>query len=315
MKHRRIGATDLSVSELGLGCNGFGSWVDAAETDRIVGTALDHGITFFDTADCYGMTWSETYLARALGPNLNSVVIATKFGKALPEAGLEGGASHGAIERAVEGSLQRLRRDRIDLLQLHFPDYHTPWAETFTALDRLVRDGKVRAIGCCNLMEKELLDAMEVCDAIGKARFASLQFEWSAVMREAEQALVPTARGLGLGLLPYFPLSQGLLTGKYRPETPIPEGSRLARWGVAGQDALKSPRMALAMRLAAFAEMRGRTLTELALGWLLAQVGVASIPAGVSRADQVIANADAISWQPSTDELGAIDQICAEGVL
>lgn len=309
MQLRPLGHTNLDVSALGLGCNGFGAWVEPAEVDQIVGAALDGGVNFFDTADSYGMTRSECYLAQALGARLNDVVIGTKFGECLLDVGLEGGASKGWITQAVEGSLKRLGRDWIDLLQLHFPDTHTPWAETLETLDRLIEQGKVRAIGCCNLTAGDVHHATQAADVLGLTRFCSIQFEWSVVKRDAERELVPASRDAAMEILPYFPLSQGLLTGKYRPSLPLPAGSRLERWGLAGTHALRGPRMAMAMKLEEFAKERGRTLLELALGWLLAQDGIASVPVGASDAAQVTANIDSISWKPSAEELAAIDRI------
>jgi aryl-alcohol dehydrogenase-like predicted oxidoreductase len=304
-----LGNTGLSVSALGLGCNGLGAWIDPDEGHRIIRAALDAGITFFDTADSYGLTQSEVQLGQALGRQVNDVVIATKIGQAVPEAGLIGGASKAWIEEATEGSLRRLGRDRIDLLQLHFPDPATPWEETLTALDRLRHDGKVRAVGVCNLTPDELRDAVAVGRNIGTDGLASIQFEWSAVSRDAEAALVPAARVCGLGLLPYFPLCQGILTGKYCPSAPLPEQSRLARWGDMGRAALGSPKMSAALRLADYAKGQGISLIELALGWLLAQDGIASIPVGASTAAQVRENARAVGWKPTPADIAAIDEI------
>jgi aryl-alcohol dehydrogenase-like predicted oxidoreductase len=301
MERRRIGS--LSVSLVGLGCNNFGRRLDAARTADVVHAAIDAGIDFFDTADVYGETSSEEYLGRALAGRRDRVVVATKFGIRLDDA-RPGGAKPAYVRRAVEDSLRRLGTDRIDLYQLHKPDPDTPIGETLATLDQLVREGKVREIGCSNFGAEQLREA-ERATKPGAARFVSVQNEYSLLRRDVEREVLPACEKASVAFLPYFPLASGLLTGKYRTGRALPEGTRIA----SGSPWLTDRNLAVVDALAAFAAERGRTLLELAFSWLAAHRPVASIIAGATSPEQVRANAAAVDWALSRDDLAAVDAI------
>ena len=305
MNKRSIGS--LGVSVVGLGCNNFGKKLDAAGTARVVHAALDAGITFFDTADSYGDTQSEVFLGRALAGRRDQVVLATKFGSKLDEQ--RHGASPAYIRRAVEDSLKRLKTDCIDLYQLHWPDPDVPIADTLEALDGLVKAGKVREIGCSNFSPEQLREADGAAKP-GAAKFASLQNEYSLLHREPEAEILPLCRALGMAFIPYFPLSSGLLTGKYRKGEPPPSGSRIAEGRHA--DLFNEHNLDIVEALIAFSEARGRSILELAFSWLLRKSAVASVIAGATKPEQVKANAAAGDWELSDAELSQIDQILAE---
>ncbi|MFF7498496.1 aldo/keto reductase [Streptomyces lavendulae] len=303
MRYLPLGSSGLKVSAVGLGCNNFGGRLDAQATRSVVDAALDAGITLLDTADIYGGAGgSETHLGQALKGRRDQVVLATKFGYDGvdmgygPAAGSRGG--RGYIRRAVEESLRRLDTDHIDLYQLHSPDPATPVAETLAALTELVTEGKIRYIGHSNLSGWQLAEAAHVARETGAVPFVSAQNEWSLLQRSAERELVPAAVHYGLGVLPYFPLANGLLTGKIRRGAPVPAGSRLE-----GRDSyITEERLDTVEALVAIAEKYGRTVLELAIGWLSAQPGCASLIAGATSADQVRANA-AVADRPLEDEL------------
>ncbi len=304
METRKIGS--LAVSVVGLGCNNFGRRLDAAATAAVVGAALDAGVTFFDTADMYGGTKSEEYLGRALAGKRDRVVIATKFGWAIDET--RKGASAAYVKRAVEDSLRRLGTERIDLYQLHRPDPETPIAETLGALADLVRQGQVREIGCSNFSVAQLEEARAA--AGDGPRFVSVQNEYSLLRREAEAEVLPACERLGLAFLPYFPLANGLLTGKYRLGRPMPAGTRLSE---PGRAAVEERQLAAVERLLAFAEERGHTLLELAFAYLLARRPVASVIAGATKPEQVRANAAAAAgWRLAAEELVSLKRLLAE---
>ena len=309
MRYRTLGQSGLVVSVVGLGCNNFGGRVDRVVTREVVDAAIDMGVTLFDTADMYSLGASEEFLGEVLGGRRDQVVLATKFGHRRadmgygPAAGAKGGRAY--IRRAVEGSLRRLRTDYIDLYQLHVPDPATPIAETLTALDELVREGKVRYIGCSNFAGWQIAEAAHVAERIGVAPFISAQNHWSLLERAAEAEVVPAARHYGLGVLPYFPLASGLLTGKVRRGRPIPEGTRLA----ARADPIAEEKLDRVEALIAWAERRGRSLLEVAIGAQAAQPGCASVIAGATSATQVKANGEAAQWIPADDELAEIDEI------
>ena len=303
MEARRIGS--LEVSAVGLGCNNFGWRLDAEQTAAVVHAALDAGITFFDTADVYGGTRSEEFLGRALAGRRDQVVIATKFGSRLDDQ--HRGARPEYVRQAAEASLRRLRTDRIDLYQLHWPDPEVPIADTLGALDELVRAGRVREIGCSNFSVEQIREA-EAAVRNGAARFVSVQNEYSLLHRDPERDVLPECARLGLAFLPYFPLASGLLTGKYRRGRPAPSGTRIADGGWAGE-LLTDQNLALVEVLEQFAKSRGRTLLELAVSWLLAQPGVASVIAGATSPGQVKANTAAAGWRLTQEELAEIDGI------
>jgi aryl-alcohol dehydrogenase-like predicted oxidoreductase len=302
MELRSIGS--LRVSVVGLGCNNFGMRIDAAATDRVVGAALDAGITFFDTADIYGSTKSEEFLGRSLAGRRHRAIIATKFGMAVDEE--RRGARPEYVRRACEDSLRRLGTDRIDLYQLHQPDPEVPIADTLGALDALVKAGKVKEIGCSNFTAAQLDEARRAA-APGAARFVSVQNEYSLLHREPETAVLPACERLELALLPYFPLASGLLTGKYEPGKPPPENSRLSLSWTTRFTTDRNVRIAGALK--AFAEAGRHTLLELAISWLASRPRVASVIAGATSPEQVRANAAAANWALVSEDLAEIDRL------
>ena len=288
---------------MGLGCNNFGGRIDLAATQAVVDAALEEGINFFDTADIYGGTKSEELLGQALGSRRDDVIVATKFGMG-DGTKLPAGASAASVRAAAEGSLRRLGTDRIDLYQLHLPDDHTPIDETLEAMDRLVRDGKVREIGCSNFDGPRLDGAAASAEKQGTARFESVQNELSLLRRRGEADLVAGCARHGLAILPYFPLARGMLTGKYRRGEAPAAGTRLA--GLEGerrQRALSDKRFDTVEALDAFAHEREHTLLELAISWLLGVPLLASVIAGATKAEQVRANVAAAAWTLTPDEL------------
>jgi aryl-alcohol dehydrogenase-like predicted oxidoreductase len=310
MRYLPLGRSGLLVSVVGLGCNNFGSRLDVAGTRAVVDSAIDAGITLFDTSDTYGNGGgSETALGEVLGRRRDQVVLATKFGHQGadmgygPAAGAKGGRSY--IRRAVTESLRRLRTDYIDLYQLHTPDPVTPIEETIAALDELVSEGKVRYLGHSNLSGWQLADAAHLAARDGRTPFISAQNHWSLLERGAESEVVPAARHFGLGVLPFFPLANGLLTGKVRQGQPVPSGTRLAsRESYVTQD-----KLAKVEALIAWGQAHGVTLLEIAIGGLAAQPGCSSVIAGAMNPEQVKANANAAEWIPSAGELAEIDAL------
>ncbi len=296
MRTRRIGSLDVSV--VGLGCNNFGWRIDEAATARVVDAAIDAGVTFFDTADVYGE--SEVFLGRALAGRREAVVLATKFGAT-------GKAGAADVHAAVDNSLRRLQTDRIDLLQLHTPHASIPIAETLGALQDAVRAGKVREIGCSNFSLDQLREAHAA--AAGRVGFVSVQNELNVLHRDAEKDVLPECDRLGVAFLPYFPLANGLLTGKYRRDRPAPTETRLTSGPLASR--LTDDSRERADRLAAFAESRGHTLLELAISWLLSAPVIASVIAGATSPEQVQANVKAAGWQLSGDETDGIERAFA----
>jgi aryl-alcohol dehydrogenase-like predicted oxidoreductase len=298
------------VSVAGLGCNNFGRRLDVVQTRAVVDAAMDAGITLLDTADIYGGGGrSEEVLGEVLAGRRDQVVLATKFGHAPtdmgygPAAGAKGG--RGYIRRAVEQSLRRLRTDYIDLYQLHTPDPATPIAETLSALGELVAEGKVRYIGHSNFTGWQLAHAADVASGLGTPPFISAQNEWSLLERAAEAEVVPAALHFGLGVLPYFPLANGLLTGKIRRGQPAAAGTRLA----GRTDYVTDQKLDRVEALAAWAGQHDLSLLEVAIGGLAAQPGSSSVIAGATSAEQAKANAEAAAWIPSAQELAAIDAI------
>jgi aryl-alcohol dehydrogenase-like predicted oxidoreductase len=302
LETRRIGSLEVSLA--GLGCNNFGWRIDVAASAAAVNAALDAGINFFDTADMYGAGASEEFLGRALGSRRNGVLIATKFGMKLDVE--RRGASPDYVRRAVEDSLRRLGTDRIDLYQLHQPDPEVPIADTLGALDGLVRSGKVREIGCSNFSREQLGEA-DAAVREGAARFVSVQNQYSMVHREPEADVIPECVRSGIAFLPYFPLANGLLTGKYRRGQPHPEGSR-ARDGF-GPKVFTDENLALVESLTEFASARGHSMLELAVSWLAAQPAVASVIAGAKSPEQVKANASAAGWRMTAEDLAGVEAI------
>jgi aryl-alcohol dehydrogenase-like predicted oxidoreductase len=313
VQQRKIGRSDLTVSVVGLGCNNFGGRIDLDATRRVVHKALDLGITLFDTADVYGERGgSETCLGQILGPRRKDILLASKFGLPMDDDGRMRGASRAYVMSAVEASLKRLRTDWIDLYQLHRPDPKTPIEETLRALDDLVRQGKVRYLGCSNLPAWQVVEAQWTARHNGLNAFVSSQNEYSLLVRDAERELLPALEAYGLGLLPYFPLASGLLTGKYKRSLPPPQGARLsnARYG---DRYFTEANWRCVEQLEEFCTPRGRTLLELAFGWLLARPSLASVIAGATRPEQIEANVRAAGWILTTDEREEVDRITAPG--
>ena len=309
MQIRNLGRSGLQVSLVGLGCNNFGGRLDLAATRKVVHRALDLGITLFDTADIYGERGrSEEYLGESLGDRRKDIVLATKFGMAMGDAGTRKGASGRYILSAVEASLRRLKTDWIDLYQLHQPDPLTPIEETLRALDDLVRQGKVRYVGCSNLPAWQVVEALWTAQHAGLDRFACCQDEYSMVVREPERELIPMMERYGLGLLPYFPLASGLLTGKYRRNASMPAGARLTETKRLADRYLTEANWRIVERLEDFCARRGRTLLELALSWLAARPTVASVIAGATRPEQVEANVPAVECNLTPEDLAEIDR-------
>ena len=301
MEQRRLGNSGLFVSEVGLGCNNFGGRVDEAGTRDVVHAALDAGIDFFDTADMYGGSLSEEYLGRALAGRRDDVILATKFGFGMGDGPHRRGASRRYIVRALEASLRRLGTEYIDLYQIHFPDPHTPIDETLRALDDAVRAGKVRYIGCSNFAGWQIADADWTAARDRLNPFVSAQNLMSLLERDVLREVIPACERFGLGMLPYFPLASGLLTGKYRRGEAPPEGTRLG--GARAARSLSERNFDRVEALAGFAEERGRSLLELAIGWLLSFPVVSSVIAGATSAEQVRANVRASSMRLDAGEM------------
>jgi aryl-alcohol dehydrogenase-like predicted oxidoreductase len=307
---RKLG--DLEVSVVGLGCNQFGATCDLAQTRALVDAALDSGVTFFDVADEYGPDGlAEEYLGKALVGRRDGAVIATKFGHFMFDDRERGGASARWIAVAVEDSLRRLGTDRIDLYQQHFPDPAVSAEETMAALDQLVRDGKVREIGVCNLTTADLDERTAVAERTGGARLATTQNRLNLLRQEALEDLVPAAELHGMALLPFFPLASGMLTGKYRAAEAPPEDSRFAR----SLDPAQARHMIErdGARVAAYdewAQARGHTVAELAIAWLASMPVVGSVIAGATKPSQVVANVAAADWRLSPEEIGEVRELC-----
>ena len=304
-----MGRSGLRVSTVGLGCNNFGGRLTLEETRPVIHAALDAGITLFDTADRYGnFGGSETQLGQILGAQRNEIVLATKFGGAM-DNGPRKGASRHWIMQAVEDSLRRLQTDWIDLYQLQVPDANTPMDETLRALDDLVSQGKVRYIGCSNLQPWEMVEASFTADLAKTGAFISAQEEYSLLDRAIESDLLPVARRYGYGLLPYYPLANGLLTGKYA-RSAMPEGARLTvNQTKSDNKYINDANWDRVEKLTEFSEKRGHTLLELAFSWLLAEPLTASVIAGATKVEQVQGNATAASRVLTAAEKAEVDAI------
>jgi len=310
MKLRNLGSSGLRVSAVGLGCNNFGGRIGAEATRLVIDRAIERGITLFDTADSYGNRGgSETLMGEILGTRRNAIVLATKFGWAMDDAGILKGGSRRYVMSAVEASLRRLRTDWIDLYQFHVTDPLTPVDETLRALDDLVRQGKVRYVGWSNTSGWRLVDAAWTARVSGFSPFVSVQAEYSLLDRRAETELIPAALAKGAGLLPFFPLAGGLLSGKYAKNSPMPEGARLTNMPKLAERYMTADNWAAIEKLSAYCTARGRTLLDLAFAWLLAQPAVGSVIAGATRPEQIDANVAAAGWQLSATELAEIDAI------
>ncbi|MDX6258048.1 MAG: hypothetical protein QOJ11_4382 [Frankiales bacterium] len=309
MRYRPLGNSGLLVSVVGLGCNNFGPRLDLAGTKAVIGAAIDEGITLLDTADMYGNGQSEELIGQVLGARRDQVLIATKWGNYRadmgygPSAGAPGG--RGYIRRAIEASLTRLKTDHIDLYQLHLPDPVTPIEETLAALHELIAEGKIRYIGSSNFAGWQIADADHVARENGFAPFVSAQNHYSLLERDVEAEVIPACQAFGVGLLPFYPLANGLLTGKVRRETGAPADSRLAT----REAYLTDDKFDRVEALEKWGAEHGRTLLEIAIGALAAQPAVGSVIAGAMKPEQVRANAAAAEWVPSAEELAQIKQL------
>ena len=307
MQQRTLGNSGLEVSTVGLGCNNFGMRIDQKQTDKVVGAALDAGINFFDTADIYGGGCSEEFLGKSIRTHRDEVVIASKFGMQRDNF-CAGGASRSYVLRSCEASVRRLGMDYIDLYYLHQPDATTPIEETLSALDTLIQQGKVRYVASSNLAAWEITDAEHISRTRGLERFIGAQMEWSLLERDIEREVVAACTHHRIGLVPYFPLASGLLTGKYQRDQPMPEDSRLAAIprlaGVANDNNFDRVE-----KLRRFAEERGHTLLELSLSWLIGQPSVSSVLVGATKPEQVKQNVAAIGWDLTSEDRIEIDRL------
>jgi aryl-alcohol dehydrogenase-like predicted oxidoreductase len=312
MEIRNLGSSGLRVSSIGLGCNNFGGRIDLEATRAVIHKAIDLGITLFDTSDTYGERGgAETAMGQVFGDRRKDIVLATKFGNPMDDIGVKQGGARRYIMTALEDSLRRLRTDWIDLYQIHSFDPCTPIEETLRAMDDLVRQGKVRYIGCSNFPAWRLTEAHWTARLHGLNRFVSHQDEYSLTFRSPEAELMPAARAAGMGMLPYSPLASGLLTGKYRRNAPLPPGTRLAGTQRLADRYLTTRNWAIAEKLGDFVEVRGKSMLELAFSWLLSRAPVTSVIAGATRPEQVAQNVKAGAWILTADELAEIDLITA----
>ncbi|MFI5314154.1 MAG: aldo/keto reductase [Myxococcota bacterium] len=309
MEHKSLGRSGLRVSVVGLGCNNFGQRCDQAQTRAVVAKALDLGVTLFDTADVYGgQGVSEEYLGKALESRRADVIVATKFGMPMGDGSLKRGGSRRWVMQAAENSLRRLGTDYIDLYQIHLPDAGTPIEETLRALDDLVRQGKVRYLGCSNYAGWQVVEAAWTARSASLSPFVSAQNFYNLLERNVERELVPACNTYGLGVLPYFPLASGLLTGKYRRGEAAPEGTRLSAPRF-GKSALTDKNFDKLEKLAGFAADAGHSLLELAIGWLASQSHVSSVIAGATKPEQVEQNVRAAERKLSPAELARVNEV------
>ncbi|HEX8858696.1 MAG TPA: aldo/keto reductase [Actinomycetes bacterium] len=309
MRYRQLGTSGLTVSAVGLGCNNFGSRCDLEQTRAVVDAALDQGVTLLDTADTYGNRGgSETFLGEILKGRRDQVVLATKFGSPMGGPEEEARGSRRYIRRAVEASLRRLQTDWIDLYQHHRPDPRTPLEETVAALDELVVEGKIRYAGSSNYAGFRIADADWIARQQHRNRLISAQNHYSLLERGVEHEVLPACEAHGVGMLPFFPLANGLLTGKYRREA-APERGRL----VGRSDWLTPEAYDKVEALEKYAAERDVSLLDVAIGALAAQPAVASVIAGATRPEQVVANVAAAEWQPTAEDLAALDTVIPRG--
>ena len=313
LEQRNLGRSGLIVSAVGLGCNNFGGRIDEPATRAVVHKALDLGITFFDGADTYGVQGgSEEFLGRALAGRRDEIVLATKFARPMDREGRLQGASRRYIISAVEASLRRLGTDHIDLYYQHIADPKTPIDETLRALDDLVRQGKVLYIACSTLSAWQVVEAQWTSTHFDLARYVCCQERYSLLERELDRELMPVIQSYGLGLIPFSPLANGLLTGKYRRDAPPPEGARLSTTWQAAERYLTERNWAIVAKLEAFCAARGHGMVELAISWLLHRPNVASVIAGATRPEQVEANVRAAEWALSREDMDEIDRLTAD---
>jgi len=309
METRKLGKAGPQVSVVGLGCNNFGWYIDLEHSRAVVHKALDAGVTLFDTADIYGGNGtSETMLGEILGARRKDIVLATKFGMPMDEAGTKKGASRAYIMSAVEASLSRLKTDYIDLYQIHGPDPETPMEGTLRALSELVSEGKVRYIGCSNHRAWQVVEAEWISRTKNLQAFVCCQDEYSLLERKPETELIPAMKSYGLGLLPYFPLASGLLSGKYKRDK-LPEGARLTKSKRLSDRYFNEANWSKVELLQDFCAKRGHSLLELAFSWLAANPVVSSIIAGATKPEQVDQNTKAVGWRLGAEDMVEVDHI------
>jgi aryl-alcohol dehydrogenase-like predicted oxidoreductase len=313
VEERNLGKSGLRVSLVGLGCNNFAGRIDFEATKAVVHKAFDLGITLFDNADTYGdpRGGAEEYLGRILGPRRKEIVLATKFGRPMDGSGKREGASRGYIMSAVEASLKRLQTDHIDLYWQHIEDPRTPQDETMRALDDLVRHGKVRYIACSTLLSWQVVEANWIAKSQGLDPFIACQERYSLLEREYEPNIARMVEANGLGLIPFSPLANGLLTGKYRRNQAMPAGARLTTTQRMADRYLTERNWAITEKLADFCAMRGRTMLELAMSWLASRSAVSSIIAGATRPEQLEQNVRAVDWALTREDMDEIDRLTA----
>ena len=304
MNYRQLGSSGLQVSAIGLGTNNFGRRLDAAATETVVHAALDAGVNMIDTSNSYGGGDSEEFIGRALKGRRHEAVLATKVSSRVSDGPNNAGNSRKHIYDQVDVSLRKLRTDYIDLYQIHWWDPNTPIEETLRALDELIRAGKVRYGGCSNFAAWQVCESHWTAKTLGINGFVSMQPHYSMLYRQPEEEMIPFCEKYGIGILPYYPLENGFLTGKYRRDQPAPDGTRLAE---NDRGALSSRNFDILEGLEAFASERGHTILELAFAWLLASPMVSSVIAGATRVEQVEANAASAAWSLTADELEEVN--------
>ena len=312
MQYRQLGSTGLRVSTVGLGTNNFGFRMDEESSLRVAKFAVDQGINFFDTANSYGRGLSEERIGKALKGIRQDVIIATKVGNPMGDGTNDRGASRYHIMQQVEDSLRLLQTDYIDLYQIHRPDPNTPIEETLRALDDLVHQGKVRYIGGSNYNGWQTAEAVLKARALGLNEFVTMQPEYNMLNRSIEAELLPFCDKYNIGILPYFPLASGFLTGKYLQGQEAPEGTRLAGNERAKENTLTDKNFSILSKLSKFAEDRGHPMVELAIAWLLAKPAVSSVIAGATKEEQVTANVKASDWDLTDSEMEELDGLLAD---
>ena len=306
MKYRKLGGSGLEVSEIGLGTNNFGPRLDFESSDRVISQCIDSGINLIDTSNSYGATVSEEYIGRSLTGRRDSVVLATKVSSRMSEGPNQAGNSRIHIMDQIEGSLSRLQTDYIDLYQIHWWDDDTPIEETLRVLDDLVRDGKIRYFGCSNFSSWQVCEAVWTSRSVGISSFVSVQPHYSMMERSIESDLLPFCQKYDVGVLPYYPLANGFLTGKYRRGEDIPEGTRL---GVNDRGMFTEENFDLIEKLDSFSSKRDKTVLDLAFAWLLARGEISSVIAGATSAEQVVSNAATAEFTLTNEEYDEVTSI------